>query len=158
MQSYSPTIEEQMRKFYQSLSEKDRRRYAAVEAEKVGHGGITYISKVLGCAHSTIATGIKELKALPAAGGYDPRLRQAGGGRKAYSETHPDIDAAFLEVIDTYTAGDPMQAEVRWTNLSHPEIAERLLTYHDIQVSETVVEQLLKKHQFTRRKAQKKRL
>src|SRR4030095_7320336 len=33
---YSPTIEAQMRAFYQSLSEKDRRRYAAIEACKLG--------------------------------------------------------------------------------------------------------------------------
>ena len=50
-----------------------------------------------------------------------------------------------------------MQENVRWTNLSRQEIADRLLAQHDIQVSETVVEQLLKKHKFTRRKAQKKR-
>ena len=36
---YSAHIEHHMRMLYQSLSEKDRRRYAAVEAEKLGHGG-----------------------------------------------------------------------------------------------------------------------
>ena len=40
---YSPTIEAQMRAFYQSLSEKDRRRYAAIEACKLGHGGHSYM-------------------------------------------------------------------------------------------------------------------
>jgi hypothetical protein len=42
--AYSPESEAQMRNFYGSLSEKDRRRYAAVEAAKLGYGGITYIS------------------------------------------------------------------------------------------------------------------
>ncbi len=146
-----------MRKFYQTLSEKDRRRYAAVEAGKLGHGGITYISKVLGCAQSTIAMGIEELKALPEGSGYDPRMRRPGGGRKLYTQSIPGIDEAFLEVIETHPAGDPMQEDVRWTNLSRQEIAERLLAEHAIQVSETVVDQLLKQHKFTRRKAQKKR-
>lgn len=157
MTSYPEATEELMRKFYQTLSEKDRRRYAAVEARKLGHGGITYISKVLGCAQSTIAIGIEELKALPEGRGYDPRIRRPGGGRKPYAESIPGIDEAFLEVIETHTAGDPMQEDVRWTHLSRQEIAERLLAEHDIQVSETVVDQLLKQHQFTRRKAQKKR-
>lgn len=156
MTPYPETTEELMRKFYETLSEKDRRRYAAVEAKKLGHGGITYISRVLGCAQSTVASGIAELETLSEQSGYDPRIRQAGGGRKSYAESIPGIDEAFLDVIEDNTAGDPMQAEVRWTNLSRPEIAARLLAHHDIQVSETVIEQLLKKHKFTRRKAQKK--
>ncbi len=35
MQPYSLQVEQQMRRFYESLSEKDRRRYAAVEAFKL---------------------------------------------------------------------------------------------------------------------------
>ena len=147
-----------MRKFYATLSEKDRRRYAAVEAQKLGHGGTTYVAKVFGCAQSTIATGIKELRGLPAGSSYDARIRRPGGGRKRYEESHPGIDEAFLDVIKDNTAGDPMQGNVLWTNLSRREIAERLQEEHGIQVSETVVEQLLKEHNFTRRKAQKKHL
>lgn len=37
---YSKEIESEMVKFYDSLSEKDKRRYAAIEAKKLGHGGI----------------------------------------------------------------------------------------------------------------------
>lgn len=37
---YSPMVEKQMQSYYESLSEKDRRRYAAVEAKKLGYGGI----------------------------------------------------------------------------------------------------------------------
>ena len=44
MQPYPEEIEEQMQWYYQSLSEKDRRRYAAIEAVKLGYGGITYVS------------------------------------------------------------------------------------------------------------------
>ena len=153
---YPEATEQLMHKFYQTLSEKDRRRYAAVEAKKLGHGGITYMSRVLGCAQSTIASGIEELETLPESSGYDPRMRRAGGGRKSYEESIPRIDEAFLDVIEDNTAGDPMQEDVRWTNLSRQAIADRLLSRHAIQVSETVIEQLLKKHKFTRRKAQKK--
>ena len=41
MRHYSSAIEDQMHSFYQSLSEKDRRRYAAIEATKLGRGGIS---------------------------------------------------------------------------------------------------------------------
>lgn len=158
MTPYPESTERLMRKFYQTLSEKDRRRYAAVEAQKLGHGGITYMVKVLGCAHSTIAIGIKELTDLADGSGYDAKIRRPGGGRKRYDVSHPGIDEAFLDVVKDNTAGDPMQEKVLWTNLTQREIAERLQAQHGIQVSETVVEQLLKKHDFTRRKAQKKRL
>ena len=116
------------------------------------------MSKVLGCAQSTISIGIRELSELPDNSGYEARIRRAGGGRKRYEENHPGIDEAFLDVVKDHTAGDPMQEDVLWTNLSRREIVVRLDEQHDIQVSETVVEQLLKKHKFTRRKAQKKRL
>ena len=43
MDAYSPEIEHTMQRYYHSLSEKDRRRYAAIEAIKLGHGGISYI-------------------------------------------------------------------------------------------------------------------
>ena len=51
-----------MMKFYQNLSEKDKRHYAAIEAYKLGHGGITYISKLFNCSRQTIHEGISELK------------------------------------------------------------------------------------------------
>ena len=55
--TYSPEIEHPMRMFYESLSEKDRRRYAAIEAAKLGHGGTEYISTLLGCDPKTIRQG-----------------------------------------------------------------------------------------------------
>ena len=43
MQLYFPFIESEIKKVYNTLSEKDKRLYAAIEAIKIGHGGITYI-------------------------------------------------------------------------------------------------------------------
>ena len=62
MSSYSQAVEVQMVRFYRSLNERDRRRYAAVEAAKLGHGGIELISKLLSCDHKTIRRGIAELE------------------------------------------------------------------------------------------------
>ena len=59
---YSPSIEKNMKMFYDSLSEKDKRHYAALEATKLGHGGVTYLSHLLGCARSTIQAGMDEFK------------------------------------------------------------------------------------------------
>ena len=67
--------------FYGSLSEKDRRRYAAVEARRLGRGGASYLSELLGCSKRTIQRGIAELSQLtsdPAQG----RIRRPGAGRK----------------------------------------------------------------------------
>ena len=155
MKPYPSEIEQEMKKFYQTLSEKDKRRYAAVEALKLGHGGIVYLASVLGCHRSTIRAGIEELKALPEDSGAEQRVRKAGGGRKPYAETWPEIDEKFLDVISEYTAGDPMDAEVRWTNLSPQEIADRLAQRHGIRVSVTVTQKLLDKHGYRRRKIQK---
>ena len=78
---YEPAMEAQVRAFYETLSEKDRRRYVAIEAQRLGHGGIQYAAQVFGCSERTIERGQDELAALP----HDPaagRVRRPGGGRK----------------------------------------------------------------------------
>ena len=62
MDGYSADVERQMIWFYRSLSEKDRRRYAAVEAAKLGFGGTEYVSKLLGCDPKTIRQGREDLE------------------------------------------------------------------------------------------------
>ncbi len=65
MPVYDPGVERQMANFYQSLSEKDRRRYAAVEAAKLGHGGKVYLARLFGCDPDTIVVGVQDVEALP---------------------------------------------------------------------------------------------
>jgi hypothetical protein len=62
MEAYPAEVETKMKRLYGWLSEKDRRRYAAVEAAKLGHGGIEYIAKLLSCDPKTIRQGLKELE------------------------------------------------------------------------------------------------
>lgn len=154
MKSYPPDIEAQMRAFYHTLSEKDRRRYAAIEARKLGYGGISYIARVLGCTRPTIHQGLDELKALPEDEAGEGQRRK-GGGRKAFDETLPEIDQQFLEVLRDYTAGDPTNENVRWTNLTQQEIRERLYEDYGTRVSREVIGHLLKRHTYRARKAQK---
>lgn len=76
MTAYTRDVERKMKRFFDWLSEKDRRRYAAVEAAKLGHGGIEYVVRVLRCDPKTIREGLKELEEAeyPAAG----RVRKKG--------------------------------------------------------------------------------
>ena len=81
---YSRAAEEQTRAFLITLSERDQRRFAALEARRLGWGGIGYVAGVLGCSTRTIQRGIDEWDQLPddpAAG----RVRRPGGGRKKKS-------------------------------------------------------------------------
>lgn len=157
MPAYPAQIEQSMQKFYQTLSEKDKRRYAAIEAKKLGGGGISYIASVLDCLRTTIYGGLAELEKLPETNGYAATIRQPGGGRKAYDQRIEKIDEAFLAVIANQLAGDPMDEQIRWTNLSYAEIGERLAQQHQIKVSQPVIKKLLVKHKLRRRKGQKKR-
>jgi Rhodopirellula transposase DDE domain len=59
-------------------------------------------------------------------------------------------------VLEDHTAGDPMRADVKWTNLSRRQIADRL-TAMGTPVSRHLVSLLLRKHRYRRRKALKKK-
>lgn len=65
MTGYPAAVEDRMVNFYDSLSEKDRRRYAAIEAEKLGHGGIRYVAELFGCDPDTIRRGSQDIEELP---------------------------------------------------------------------------------------------
>jgi hypothetical protein len=73
---YSEDVERKMKQLFDWLSEKDRRRYAAVEALKLGHGGIEYIAHLFECDPKTIRQGMHDLDqpADPAA----DRVRKKG--------------------------------------------------------------------------------
>jgi hypothetical protein len=150
MQPYPAAIEEQMQRYYRSLSEKDRRRYAAIEAVKLGYGGQAYIRRLLGCHHETLQLGFRELQDETTL--QQPRIRDTGGGHKSAFETIAGLDDAFLRVLEQHTAGSPMNETTKWTHLKRHEIAA-LLKEEGISVSVTVVDQLLAKHNFRKRKA-----
>ncbi len=77
MSNYSESVETQMIDFFCSLNERDRRRYAAIEAVKLGHGGIQYISQLLGCHRETVVHGIAELNSEKPL--TTNRIRKKGG-------------------------------------------------------------------------------
>jgi hypothetical protein len=82
MEGYSKRVEVQMANFYRSLSEKDRRRYAAVEAGKLEHGGVTYIAKLFGCDPDTIRRGLADVEQLPV-DAAESRVRKKGRSKES---------------------------------------------------------------------------
>ncbi len=62
MIGYEKNIELKMQRLFKTLSEKDKCRYAAIEAEKLPHGGTDYISKLFGIDPKTIHRGMEELE------------------------------------------------------------------------------------------------
>ena len=62
---FSAEVEHVVKTMYHSLREKDRRRYAAAEAAKLGHGGVEYLAALLGCDPKTIRQGQRDLYDLP---------------------------------------------------------------------------------------------
>jgi len=123
--TYSPDIERLLCQYYQSLSEKDRRRFAALEAITLGHGGIRYIAQVLGCDPQTVKDGRRALTPRP----DDPagrRGRKPGGGRKKTEVTHADLTQQVQDTITDRTAGDPMRQDVMWTEVTPQEMSKSL--------------------------------
>ena len=82
--------EARMRGYYETLSEKDGRRFAVLQAKLLGYGGITYMARVLGCSAKTIERAANELDGLtdyPVAG----RIRDDCGGRKKRLSPSPSL-------------------------------------------------------------------
>jgi len=84
---YPHAVEHQMKSFFDSLSEKDRRRYAAVEAAKLGHGGQEYIAQLFAIDPKTVRRGLDELDHLP--DDHPQRVRKKGGDADAAAISSP---------------------------------------------------------------------
>jgi hypothetical protein len=105
------------------LNERSLRVFAAVEANSVGHGGVSLLSLITGLARSTIRRGQIELDAterLP-----PERIRRAGGGRKKARDCDPRLVAALERLVEPLARGDPM-SPLRWTCKSVRALARAL--------------------------------
>ncbi len=119
---YGTDEEQAMRVFFRSLPEDHQRRYAAVEALKLGFGGISYVAQVLGLSRGTIYQGLGELKQMVASD--DPqrpsgpgRIRRPGAGRPKETERQAGLEEAAQQVLDAHSAGSPSDEKVKWTDL-----------------------------------------
>jgi hypothetical protein len=82
MVTYTPEVKDQMKRFYDSLSEKDRRRYAAVEAARLGYGGLEYVCALLQCDPNTVRQGREDIAKLPE-DEAEGRVRKKGGSQES---------------------------------------------------------------------------
>lgn len=107
----------------EDLDERGRRRWAAVEADALGRGGIAVVSEATGLARSTVGRGLAELR-----GGEERpvgRQRRPGAGRPRAEQADPDLPAALDRLVDPESRGDP-QSPLRWTTKSVRRLAEEL--------------------------------
>ena len=154
MEVYSAEVERQRQRFFEWLSEKDRRRYAAVEATKLGHGGVEYIARVLAGDPKTIRQGLRDLEEEEdAAAG---RIRKKGGGRLQRAVAQPTLEANLRQLLLEFTAGDPMREGVLWTNLSLRELSRRLLAL-GTPASRRTIRRVLRQLKLGCRTARKKK-
>jgi hypothetical protein len=128
-----------------TLDERSRRRWAAVEASSLGHGGVTAVSAATGISRSTIHLALRELH-----GGRPTetsRIRGPGGGRKRLGTRDPDLLPALKALVEDTTRGDP-QSPLLWTCKSVRMLAVEL-GKQDRCVSHRTVATLLREAGFT---------
>jgi hypothetical protein len=122
------------------LDERGRRLFAAAEVRTAGWGGLAIVSRVTGLARSTINRGEDDLNAVPLAKG---QVRRAGGGRKAVSETDPELVSELKRLVEPATLGDPMRPLI-WVSKSMDKLAETLTGMGHPISAETVRKELVK--------------
>ena len=134
-------IAERFGKLKANLTERARRLFAASEAVAFGHGGIVAASGATGLVPSVIGKGIKELRAIEAAGAPTmpaTRSRRPGGGRKKATEKDPTLLPDLKALVESTTRGDP-ESPLLWTARSQRNIvAEMKKQGHEVLLSEIV--------------------
>jgi hypothetical protein len=90
--------------------ERQRRLWAASEAQAVGYGGVSLVARITGVSRPTIHAGIRDL----AEGLTGDRVRRPGAGPRRRTATQPGLLAALDALVEPASRGDP-GAPLRWT-------------------------------------------
>ena len=159
---YDQAHEDTMRLYCASLPEDHRRRYAAVEALKIGRGGITYVARVLGMSRRTIYTGIRELEAMDTGEGSPPqrpsgnakRIRRPGGGRPRATQRDEGLEQSFEDILAAHSAGSPTDPRVVWTDLKPMQLVAELLR-RGFAIGRNTAAQLMARAGYRRRSLRK---
>jgi len=106
-----------------ALNEKQKRLFLAAEAESLGYGGISKVSRLSGMSRPIITEGIKELQSEDNL--YDNHIRAKGGGPKPIHRSNKKLIKLIDEVVSDSTRGDPA-SPLRWTTKSTREISSEL--------------------------------
>lgn len=159
---YEESHEEEMRRYFRSLPEDHRRRYAAVEARKIGFGGVTYVARTVGISRQTIYAGLRELDAMreddtdppQRPSGGKERIRRRGGGRRRESERQAGLETMAEAILEAHSAGSPTDERVRWTDLKPLQLAQELGS-RGYEVCRNTAAKLLDRAGFRRRSLRK---
>jgi len=139
-----PALARAARKRYRQiapvLNEQSRRRFVALEAQRLGRGGVSFMARITRLARSTIYHGLSDIRNnVTTAPG---RIRNAGAGRKKKVLEDPTLLRDLKKLVEPATRGDPMQA-LLWTSRSLRNLAKELAK-NGHKVCPTVVGNLLR--------------
>jgi len=121
------------------LDEQSRRRFAAMEARTLGHGGVSAMALITGLARSTIYRGLCDIRDKVSA--PSGRVRKPGAGRRSQVSKDPALLSDLKKLVEPATRGDPMQP-LLWTCRSLRNLA-KALAEQGHEVCHTVVGELL---------------
>jgi len=127
------------------LNEKQRRLYLAIEAQSLGHGGITAVSKLTGVSRTTITTGIHEVEFCDNLD--SDRIRRHGGGRKFITEKNPEITEEILKIVEATTFGNP-ENPLSYTTKSTRKI-EEVLNAKGYEIGSNTIGDILKENKYS---------
>lgn len=133
------------------LDERSRRRWAASEAQALGYGGKSVVSRATGICHETIRKGMQEL-GTPVT---SKRLRKEGAGRKSCLEKDKTLERDLDGIIEPTARGDP-QSPLRYTIKSVRVLAKELKAQGH-KVGYTTVALLLNQKEYSLQANNKKR-
>lgn len=124
------------------LNEYQKRIFLAGEAEALGRGGNTIISKLSEVSRPTIIQGRKDLVAnKPQSDSPLVRARSVGGGRKKLTDKDPALLADLESLVEPLTRGEP-DSPLRWTCKSTRTLSGELKK-KGYSISHTVISELL---------------
>jgi hypothetical protein len=114
----------ELQAFLGTLTQEQRRLYAAVAANRLGRGGVGIVAEVTGLCKTTIARGRAQLADL-LEGKPLKRGRKPVKGRPRIEEKYPAIKAMLEEMVSDEVAGDP-DGEQKWVRSSVAKLTKRL--------------------------------
>lgn len=109
----------------QHLNERQRRLWAAAEAQTLGRGGIAAVAAATGLSRGLISRGCRELHEPRLCSAPRGRVRRAGGGRKRAESLDPTLRRDLERLVEPLSRGDP-DSPLRWTCKSTRTLAEAL--------------------------------
>ena len=126
------------------LNESQSRKYLAIEAEFIGRGGKTKLTKLAKVSPNTIAKGKKEIKS-GIVKSTDGRIRSSGAGRK--KKITDSVWTKIQSFIEPHTRGEP-QNPLQWLSKSLRNI-EAALKEKGVNVSHRIIGESLKSNGFS---------